>query len=569
MITKENNRDFINIAFVFSCVLIVILCIYIYANSSNQYALSSYPPAKEITIIDKVCIKSSTGNIESVDLPVKRPSDQSYSYKFIVPEREDGDLSYVSVNVYYTSLKITYGDELIYSNDIDVDFDSRKGSFNLVPISKKYLNKELEIQFKSNLNDDRELKIPLISIGSKAEMINYYFNKGFVKIVSGSMLLITACFLVIIALFFIRIKHPANNIIIIALFIANVGFYILLRSWIVFYYLHSSIFIHYIEYTCLIVMPLPNILLFINLFYKNDYYNPRVVLFELSVIIIFINLIVQWILTLSGISDFIYMQKITFFILMSSSLLIPLAVFTLDKEKIKNKLLITISILPMCIVICVSIAIYFLTYEFKLSIPMLLSVLFFVFIHLWLAINNYVEDVNIDYENSFYEELAYIDSLTEIYNRNAFDKEIQTIIHGEKRSENIYLFMIDMNDLKYVNDTYGHYVGDKYLQQIGIILSNIKNSFPSTKAYRYAGDEFILLAYGITKVDAEEIISLINKLCSSYQCEDSDYPLSLAIGYDYYQGDNAFVLADILVVADSNMYKNKAEYKRVKSKVKR
>ena len=84
---------------------------------------------------------------------------------------------------------------------------------------------------------------------------------------------------------------------------------------------------------------------------------------------------------------------------------------------------------------------------------------------------------------------AITDSLTGIFNRKLFDTQLREAAEEAKeRSENLSLLMIDIDNFKRFNDTYGHPVGDKVLQLLGATLSNcIKGQ---DTAARYGGEEF-------------------------------------------------------------------------------
>ena len=87
------------------------------------------------------------------------------------------------------------------------------------------------------------------------------------------------------------------------------------------------------------------------------------------------------------------------------------------------------------------------------------------------------------------EKHTYIDSLTQIGNRRAFDKRMTEFFQNEKI--NMSLVLIDLDHFKELNDTYGHLMGDKVLQGVGKILQKVcpENALVA----RYGGEEFTLL----------------------------------------------------------------------------
>lgn len=83
-----------------------------------------------------------------------------------------------------------------------------------------------------------------------------------------------------------------------------------------------------------------------------------------------------------------------------------------------------------------------------------------------------------------------IDELTNIYNRTALRNAFEEISDDE--SDNFYIFaMIDLDDFKIINDSFGHQYGDRFLSEFGTILKN--NCQINATPFRYGGDEFCIL----------------------------------------------------------------------------
>ena len=104
---------------------------------------------------------------------------------------------------------------------------------------------------------------------------------------------------------------------------------------------------------------------------------------------------------------------------------------------------------------------------------------------------NKVSKKLIDSNNKF-KKLALSDELTSLYNRRSFDlRLIEETSRSDRYKQELSLIMIDLDDFKRYNDTYGHQTGDKLLKEVAYMIR--KSIRESDLAFRYGGDEFAVL----------------------------------------------------------------------------
>ncbi len=563
------TNNFIYILFVVGLILAFIMLVITFLNSKDQRNDIYVPQIAEPVTITNVTLKGSDGSVENVQLPIKRDASHSYAYSFVVEENSQGMQQCVNVNVYYASFIIRHKDEIIFQKIVPKDafLPSMAASFSIIEVPDRLIGKELEIEFTSNLSNNRAIMIPEILIGTKSKIRKYYFSKDLFNILAAIALFITALFIAIIGAFFTKIRQTARNLFIVVLFAIAISFYLIFRSWIVLYYLDNDILVYFIKYTCFMLVPLPIFLLFLNIFYENDYYGWRTRSFEYFVIALFMNLIGQWTLTLTGISEFILMEKITAFFAFSASIYIPIAIATLEKHLIKNKRYLIISILPLAIALVSTILVYYQTFEVPLVPFIIAAVIFFMLIQFILALKKYVSEYSLAIENDFYSQLAYFDSLTHLSNRHDFEKDVQRIISKEISFMNLYLIMLDMNNLKEINDNYGHKMGDAYLKTASKYFAQLEKKYDKLKTYRYGGDEFIMLAYDKKESEIQKIITDINNLSNRQTELNCNYKIDFALGYAVCYNQNSFEIVAIKAEADKRMYESKMRKKGVKANV--
>ncbi len=146
---------------------------------------------------------------------------------------------------------------------------------------------------------------------------------------------------------------------------------------------------------------------------------------------------------------------------------------------------------------------------------------------------------------------ALRDPLTGLYNRDTYYTDI-----SRYKNQVNGVIQIDMNELKYLNDHFGHDAGDKALSYISKIL--VKSINPKNMcAYRLSGDEYLVLMFQGTKEQLEKTVNGVKE-----QMKESNY--SIALGYYFIDKKNdKTTFEEAMMIAEKKMYKDKDEYYRI------
>jgi diguanylate cyclase (GGDEF)-like protein len=127
------------------------------------------------------------------------------------------------------------------------------------------------------------------------------------------------------------------------------------------------------------------------------------------------------------------------------------------------------------------------------------------------------------------KDISYVDSLTKIKNRKAYDEKLKELVNLYKRYKTIFsIAILDIDDFKKVNDTYGHSVGDIALKDMAQVLKSSIRS--SDMLYRIGGEEFVVIFPNTTLAKSKVVIEEIRKKVKTDFKVAENYTLTLSIG---------------------------------------
>ena len=169
------------------------------------------------------------------------------------------------------------------------------------------------------------------------------------------------------------------------------------------------------------------------------------------------------------------------------------------------------------------------------------------------AYNRMFERIERDKEKLSYE--ASHDSLTGLLNRNAYNFQMRQLDGKE-----FCFLLLDVDDFKGFNDTFGHDVGDKVLQKIARVLSaNVRSE---DFVFRLGGDEFAIVLQGTTNKNREIIENKMEKIRNDLLQKDDDTPvIKISLGASFSSGE--LDVERIYKEADIALYQAKEQKNRL------
>jgi len=155
------------------------------------------------------------------------------------------------------------------------------------------------------------------------------------------------------------------------------------------------------------------------------------------------------------------------------------------------------------------------------------------------------------------ELLSISDGLTGLYNRRYFDTKIlEEVQRAHRQNHDLFLAVLDVDNLKEINDKYGHPAGDKLLQDVGVTIRHCIRENVDWP-FRYGGDEFGVI---LTQVSQDQALMTAERFIQSF--DEKKMPLTgLSIGLARFIRSKEKKLsediADLVRRADIAMYKAK------------
>ena len=152
------------------------------------------------------------------------------------------------------------------------------------------------------------------------------------------------------------------------------------------------------------------------------------------------------------------------------------------------------------------------------------------------------------------------DSLTGLNNRKTLENVFTEYTKQAGEGKHLYLFMMDLDNFKGINDTLGHSVGDRALVQTADLLTG---SLAGMKAFiaRFGGDEFLVMSFFGSEEEAQDYKEKLTERFREYnEKEQLPYLLKTSIGFSRWQPGQS--LAELTELADGQLYREKAKGKK-------
>jgi diguanylate cyclase len=170
-------------------------------------------------------------------------------------------------------------------------------------------------------------------------------------------------------------------------------------------------------------------------------------------------------------------------------------------------------------------------------------------------VHSMVEKQEMMIRHAIVEKQAKVDALTELYNHKSFQEYLEHMVaHADQYGSHFHLAILDIDNFKQINDTYGHWAGD-------IVLKHVANAIRTTTSQenygaRYGGEEFALLLAGLSSEQAMQIVEQLRESIGTIDLDEiRGLQVTVSIGLRRYNpGEGKDVL---FKGADACLYESK------------
>ena len=453
----------------------------------------------------------------------------------------------------YCELNVYLDDALIFTESAPENgFSRTKGvPYLLIPLPQDYSGKKLTLEFTPLLEAQIQYKLSAPLIGTGLGIICHEFKREFVTLALEILLIIFGIQLFMLG-YIMREKSAYQiNFCYLGIFSLCCGVY-LLSQMVTTHLLIPNIYtVYFLEFATL-----PLLIFTIAVMIRIHTKGLLRTLFNLVMGLFIIIILAEW-----GMNFILGIDLRSTLIL--THLMVPVLLFCIILSVFRpgdmaagGRREILLSIMPMVVGGALDMMFYYMSAVDISLIYFKLGLVSFVMMQAYFNYRHYIRSYKERIQAKAYKELALKDVLTGIPNRLAYDQDLKSIpTHSSSRA---CCLSIDVNNLKTVNDNFGHGAGDELIRGMAHVLRDAVGS--DGRVYRIGGDEFIVLIEDDLMQMQEQIMERICRQTEAYN-RDHAQTLSFAVGTARFDPACDPSAEHMVARADHAMYEMKRQQK--------
>lgn len=312
--------------------------------------------------------------------------------------------------------------------------------------------------------------------------------------------------------------------------------------------------LYFIDYFTFFLFPVPFNFILYDIC-KNKYRKGAV---HLSILYL-CNMAAAVLLQCTGVIDIFRILPVTHLIMLAN-VIYTVTLIRYESIKLQNEAARHFKY-PMYLVMAFGVAeliAYYIQHFQQTSIFLPFGTMLFILLLIWIQVSRFYDHYLQKQKLIYLQKLADTDLLTDTMNRNAYEKKVNRLNVQKDKLHTTGLILFDLDNLKIINDRFGHEKGDEALQ---LCSQCIKQFFPDKEnLFRIGGDEF---AYFYNKNKENNIGDKIAQLNQTLESTEHtfNYPLSISSGYACFLPEMDSTFKDLAKRSDLMLYRIKRKRK--------
>lgn len=471
------------------------------------------------------------------------------------PGENDDPYALVSMNHMY--FQVFLEDKLLYSympEDTDNISKSPGNPYALVHLPDDCAGKTFRIDFWMTLEDGFVYEVENVPFGDGMTVVYDSFWEDLPHNLITVCILELGLFMMALGIILAKNKDSSEmwNV---GLFAVFLGIYTLSENQFNLIMLSNPYFGYLINFIVFASIPIPMLL-----FFKTKVTRQFGKWYNALLVVCGVNIFIQACLHFWRIKDIRQLVTMTHVVYAAMLLLIVISVARIPKDGYGGKKYILAGVLPIIIGGLADAALYYLdiTDSYRNTYYSQMGVLIFLAVEGIYILKDFLHANEERIRSQYYKEMAYTDGLTRIRNRAAYMEKICQIDSNEIPFKGVTAVCADMNNLKQINDRFGHLSGDQVICRMADILR--KNLEGIGSVYRIGGDEF---AAFLDCTDESEILKRFDSIDKDVAKGNNDSELILEFAWGYAVLKEGETAESCIRRADEKMYEDKKRKKKL------
>jgi len=499
----------------------------------------------------------ATGKSGVVDLPafIDVPGNAPVRLTHMVPDYDISNLALFFMTR-QQKVKVYLDDELIYDFGSEPKYGWYPGnSFHFISLRENCRNSIITIELTSPSKIFSGL-VNSIHIGSRDALLLNLIKKDILPLIFSLLILILGMILFFLFSLMSFFKINDSGTFYLALFSIFGGLWMTSDRILTLLFFNDPVFNLNICYMSMYLLPVPFLL-----YIKSICRLKRNRLLDLLSWLFLLFALSSAIMQLLNIIDFTTVLPVFHLMSLATAVCVCTIFYKETKKGKKPPVIFMISCVALFSFLLLDLVLFYASYIYKIDYfgYFQISMLLFIVINIGNLGENLflIRDMNI--KNRLLLSLAYTDTLTRLKNRTSFDEMMNAINNRLKQESSVHLIILDINNLKTINDTYGHKRGDDILVESAKILKVTIGQLGDV--YRIGGDEFACIIRNTDESVINEYVSEMFEQVDSFNSKNEQPKLSIAYGMATCHPELDKDIHSLFVRADKAMYNNKETQK--------